>query len=228
VNVPLKWAKGDRCFVRGQVGVVDSVHGECACVKLNEWRNLFVGIEELELVPLAQPSTLPAPPEPLVVGVDVGVAADTTVLTFVQGGQIVAVGELDELDEYLAEQHAAEVFDMPIEEVEEELRAAGVDIPAFEKRVEQFIAEVSAPPAPASKQRRGRPTPALDRSVVSLRKLQTASLAERWSPKRLARAIRDARDASRPVWRRAIVQVFGVGVAELPDTRQLGLFAEVA
>jgi len=54
VSIPLKWAVGDRCFVRGQVCTVDSLSEGCASVRVNEWRMMFVGIEELKLLPLTQ------------------------------------------------------------------------------------------------------------------------------------------------------------------------------
>lgn len=63
--VPLKWEAGDRCATRGQLGVVDSLGPECAAVKIGE-RLVFCGLDELELVPLADPataSTIPAPPD---------------------------------------------------------------------------------------------------------------------------------------------------------------------
>lgn len=65
--IPLQWATGDKCVVRGHAGVVTSIGPECASVRINEWRNIFCGLDELELVPPppdpATISTLPAPPD---------------------------------------------------------------------------------------------------------------------------------------------------------------------
>lgn len=41
------WNEGDRCMVRGHAGVVVAVGETCAQVKINEWRSIFAGIEEL-------------------------------------------------------------------------------------------------------------------------------------------------------------------------------------
>lgn len=53
--VPCHWQKGDRATVtrdgETMVGVIDSLSDGCACLKLNEWRNIFVSRDELELVP---------------------------------------------------------------------------------------------------------------------------------------------------------------------------------
>jgi hypothetical protein len=63
--MPLKWAVGDRAAVRRDdtvlVGTVDSIGPDCAVLKINEWRNVFAGLDELELVPFALASTVPAP-----------------------------------------------------------------------------------------------------------------------------------------------------------------------
>lgn len=65
MSIPLRWAVNDRCAVRrdGQihVGVVESLGKGCASVKIGEWRRVFCGLDELELVPFATASTLPAP-----------------------------------------------------------------------------------------------------------------------------------------------------------------------
>ncbi len=55
MSIPLKWAAGDRCFVRGQIGVVDCLAEESACVKVGE-RMIFCALSELELVPVSEPS----------------------------------------------------------------------------------------------------------------------------------------------------------------------------
>lgn len=71
--VPLKWAEGDPCITRGQRGVVESLGPECATVRINEARVLFVGLDELELVPLPEVVDVVSNPiEPIVVveGVD--------------------------------------------------------------------------------------------------------------------------------------------------------------
>jgi len=65
--IPLKWAEGDRCALRRDgevlVGRIDALKKSYAVVRLNEWRYVYAGIDELELVPLAQATTRPAPPE---------------------------------------------------------------------------------------------------------------------------------------------------------------------
>lgn len=57
--VPCKWEKGDAAAVTRDgvtsIGIIDSLGDGCACLKLNDWRNMFVGIDELELVPMAAP-----------------------------------------------------------------------------------------------------------------------------------------------------------------------------
>lgn len=52
MNAPLKWAEGDPCIVRGERGVVESIGPNCASVKVNEWRRVFCGLDELQVVPL--------------------------------------------------------------------------------------------------------------------------------------------------------------------------------
>lgn len=65
-SVPLKWAEGDRAAVERDgsvsVGVVEGLDGECATLLVGE-RRLFCARAELQLVPLAQASALPAPPD---------------------------------------------------------------------------------------------------------------------------------------------------------------------
>jgi len=64
--IPLQWAVGDRCVVRGHTGVVESIGPECASVKISEWRRIFAGLDELELVPLPEekePCSIPSSSE---------------------------------------------------------------------------------------------------------------------------------------------------------------------
>jgi hypothetical protein len=68
-----------------------------------------------------------------------------------------------------------------------------------------------------------RPTPAFDRAISLVTKLQEEAKVRNVSPRAFRRELARARDASRPVWRRAVKAVLGVGVLELPDFRQTTL-----
>ena len=61
--IPLKWAVGDRCIVRrddtDHVGRITALNSECAEVKISEWRNIYCGVNELELVPLPDEPDFP-------------------------------------------------------------------------------------------------------------------------------------------------------------------------
>lgn len=59
--MPLKWQEGDACFTRGQRGTIESLGDEAAMVRISPTRVLFVGLDELELVPLPEADTEPAP-----------------------------------------------------------------------------------------------------------------------------------------------------------------------
>lgn len=56
MNEPLTWAVGDRCFVKGRVGlVVKLLEKKCALVSFEEreWPFECCLLEDLELVPFA-------------------------------------------------------------------------------------------------------------------------------------------------------------------------------
>jgi len=65
-RIPLRWVEGDRCAIRRDgellIGRIEGLVGRSAYVRLNEWRMVVAGIDELELVPFAQATTIPAPP----------------------------------------------------------------------------------------------------------------------------------------------------------------------
>lgn len=73
-----------------------------------------------------------------------------------------------------------------------------------------------------------RPAPAFDAAKKKLAELKDDALAKHWSPLETRRRIASERNVSRGPWRRAVKAVFGAGVLELPDLRQLDLFSEVA
>jgi hypothetical protein len=60
--------------------------------------------------------------------------------------------------------------------------------------------------------------------VTAIASLRSTAQIENWSPRRLRRELRTARTTCRRVWLKAIVEVFGVSILDLPDFRQLDLF----
>lgn len=61
----MSWAVGQKVRARGEVGEIESLGPECACLVLNEWRRMFVGLDELSSDDGDQSKieTLPAPPD---------------------------------------------------------------------------------------------------------------------------------------------------------------------
>ncbi len=79
-------------------------------------------------------------------------------------------------------------------------------------------------------ERKPRPAPVFDLAVNRLQNLKAIALAELWSPLKTRRRIAKHRkrcQVSKGPWRRAVKVVFGTGVLELPDFRQLDLFRKV-
>jgi hypothetical protein len=66
--IPLIWAEGDRCLIRGEIGIISAISGQDCCVHLTGHRLIFCQLPELELVPPSsverdERDTDPAPPD---------------------------------------------------------------------------------------------------------------------------------------------------------------------
>jgi hypothetical protein len=53
MSAPLHWIVGDRCIVRNEhIGIIEAITATGATVKVDEWRIISCGREEIEMVPL--------------------------------------------------------------------------------------------------------------------------------------------------------------------------------
>lgn len=71
---------------------------------------------------------------------------------------------------------------------------------------------------------KARARPSFDKALVAVTDIAAAALILRWSPKELRKQLRAERCVCPKVWGNAVRKVFGAGVRELPDLRQLPMF----